>query len=90
MTLRCGHGGGGALLSVEDEGPGISEAERPYLFDKFRRGQTSAGSGPAGAGLGLFIVNMLTERIGGRIVYRPGDPRGSIFEVTLDGMRPSA
>lgn len=83
VTLRCRNDAGQAMLSVEDEGTGIAETERAHLFVKFRRGQNSPVLGPAGSGLGLFIVGMLTERIGGRITCRPAEPRGSIFEIAL-------
>ena len=55
-------------LSVEDQGPGIDEAERGRLFERFySRGNVQ------GAGLGLTIVNTIATRLGGRItlVNRP-------------------
>ncbi|VVP00624.1 Sensor protein QseC [Pseudomonas fluorescens] len=55
-------------LSVEDQGPGIDEADRERLFERFySRGNAQ------GAGLGLTIVNTIATRLGGRItlVNRP-------------------
>ena len=49
-------------LSVEDQGPGIDEADRARLFERFY----SRGN-PQGAGLGLTIVNTIATRLGGRI-----------------------
>ncbi|MGP6428583.1 ATP-binding protein [Pseudomonas paraglycinae] len=49
-------------LSVEDQGPGIDEADRARLFERFY----SRGN-PEGAGLGLTIVNTIATRLGGRI-----------------------
>jgi signal transduction histidine kinase len=49
-------------LTVEDSGPGIPEAERPWLFDRFAR---AAGGGP-GAGLGLAIGDSIVRSTGGR------------------------
>jgi len=49
-------------LSVEDQGPGIDEAERERLFERFySRGNDQ------GAGLGLTIVRTIANRLGGRI-----------------------
>jgi two-component system sensor histidine kinase QseC len=49
-------------LSVEDQGPGIDEAERARLFERFySRGNAQ------GAGLGLTIVNTIATQLGGRI-----------------------
>lgn len=49
-------------LSVDDQGPGIDEADRERLFERFY----SRGN-PQGAGLGLTIVNTIATRLGGRI-----------------------
>jgi two-component system sensor histidine kinase QseC len=49
-------------LAVEDQGPGINEAERERLFERFySRGNDQ------GAGLGLTIVRTIANRLGGRI-----------------------
>jgi two-component system sensor histidine kinase QseC len=49
-------------LSVEDQGPGIDEADRARLFERFySRGNAY------GAGLGLTIVNTIATQLGGRI-----------------------
>ncbi|HEY8967116.1 MAG TPA: HAMP domain-containing sensor histidine kinase, partial [Candidatus Methylacidiphilales bacterium] len=41
---------------VRDEGPGVPEADREYLFRKFHRGRGHRVAGKSGTGLGLFIV----------------------------------
>jgi signal transduction histidine kinase len=51
-----------AVLSVDDEGPGVPPGEREAVFERFRRGN---GGGP-GSGLGLAIVRATAERHGGR------------------------
>jgi len=50
------------VLSVEDQGPGINEKQVARLFERF---YTSAN--PEGAGLGLAIVEMIANRLGGRV-----------------------
>lgn len=73
--------GGRVELSVKDGGCGISNVEIDQVFDKFYR---AAGSEKVkGAGLGLYIVRLLTEAMGGeiRVVSTPG--RGSVFTVSF-------
>jgi len=54
--------GGHVLIEVEDQGPGIPEAERERVFEAFHREQGADGSG---SGLGLSIVRTVVERCGG-------------------------
>jgi len=65
------------IITIKDEGGGIPRDEIPKIFDKFYRG---AGSEQIkGAGLGLYIVKLLMEAMGGKIIAAstPGD--GSTF-----------
>ncbi len=52
---------GGALLAVDDSGPGIAEADLPRVFDRFFR---SAEATAGGSGLGLAIVRAIADRHG--------------------------
>jgi signal transduction histidine kinase len=69
---------GRAVLTVADSGPGIPEAERDHLFDRFRRASTT----PGGAGLGLAIADSVVRSSGGR--WRVGDAAlgGAAMEVS--------
>jgi signal transduction histidine kinase len=57
-------------LAVDDSGPGIPPAERPRIFDRFRR----ATDQPGGAGLGLAIADSVVAATGGQwhIADSPG------------------
>ncbi|MEO6624998.1 MAG: ATP-binding protein [Burkholderiaceae bacterium] len=55
---------GRAVLSVQDNGPGIALAERERVFDPFYR---ALGSDQVGSGLGLSIVKTISDRIGAEI-----------------------
>lgn len=62
ITVRLENSEGHFELSVEDQGPGIDDAEHDRLFERFySRGNDQ------GAGLGLTIVQTIATRLGGRI-----------------------
>ena len=65
-------------LTVEDSGPGIVEAERPRLFDRFHRA-TEQGSG---AGLGLAIGDSIVRSTGGRWHIGDSPLGGALMMVT--------
>ncbi|MDH4140150.1 MAG: ATP-binding protein [Coriobacteriia bacterium] len=64
------------LLSIEDEGPGIPEAQRHRIFERYTRVQQSESGKRAGIGLGLYIVKAIVEGHGGTV--RVEDPEGSL------------
>ncbi|MDJ1185369.1 sensor histidine kinase [Roseofilum casamattae] len=54
-------------ISISNQGIGIESSERPYIFDKFRRGTGVTAKAIAGTGLGLALVKGLVEQLGGTI-----------------------
>ncbi len=68
-------------ITLRDEGCGISKDEIPRIFEKFYR----AGGSEAvkGAGLGLYIVKVLTESMGGKITVTSSPGFGSTFILTF-------
>jgi two-component system sensor histidine kinase MprB len=71
----------GGVLTVRDHGPGIPDADLPYIFDRFYRA-TSARSMP-GSGLGLAIVRQVAESHGGSITVERPDGGGTLMRLTL-------
>jgi len=73
------------VLRVADNGPGIPEAERELVFERFRRGRLSGNPQDAsGSGLGLAIVRQAAQRLGGRLQLTTGlDRQGCSFELRL-------
>ncbi|GAA2820563.1 HAMP domain-containing sensor histidine kinase [Crossiella cryophila] len=67
---------------VTDSGPGIAEADRAAIFDRFARGSSGRGD-RSGAGLGLAIVKVIAEAHHGvvRVLSEPGS--GATFGVEL-------
>ncbi len=84
VTIRAGMAAGddAVEIRVEDEGPGIDEAEAEAVFDLFYR---SAGTAPgvAGAGIGLFVCRQLAAALGGRIRAERRPAGGAAFVLTL-------
>jgi signal transduction histidine kinase/ActR/RegA family two-component response regulator len=77
-------GGGGARLTIRDNGRGIDAATLPFVFDHFRQADSSSTRRHGGLGLGLAIAKHIVEAHGGRIaVESDGLDRGSTFTVDL-------
>ena len=70
-------------ISVIDQGPGIPPEERAFVFERFRRGTTSATNSVKGTGLGLALVAEHARLHGGSVVMHPGEPSGCRFTVSL-------
>jgi signal transduction histidine kinase len=75
--------GGAGVVDVEDEGPGITEADRERLFAKFSRLSARPTGGESSTGLGLSIVKTLTEAMGGEVSLESPPGRGARFRVRL-------
>jgi signal transduction histidine kinase len=73
----------GVTLSVNDNGPGISTADLPHLFDRFWRGEKSRTRSSGGAGLGLTIARQLVELHGGTIGVESTPGQGARFWFRL-------
>lgn len=81
VTAR-GHGED-LVISVSDQGIGISRHDQSKLFQPFQRLEESAPDGTRGAGLGLLVCQRLVEAHGGRIWVESEPGRGSTFAFTL-------
>ncbi|RPI32506.1 MAG: ATP-binding protein, partial [Chloroflexota bacterium] len=68
-------------IGVRDQGPGIDPATLEHVFDRFYRGDASAGI--AGFGLGLPIAKALVEGQGGTITIESQPGSGSLVQLTL-------
>jgi two-component system, OmpR family, sensor histidine kinase VicK len=56
------------VIAVTDHGPGISEADLPFIFERFYRVDKTRSRRLGGVGLGLSIARSIVELHGGRIV----------------------
>jgi len=74
--------GDDVLVTVSDEGPGLSPEARRRVFERFYRDDGARSRETGGAGLGLAIVAAITEAHGGAVRVLEGDG-GAAFEVRL-------
>jgi hypothetical protein len=71
-------------ISVSDTGQGISSSLLPYVFDRFRQGDSSITRATGGLGVGLAIVSHLVELQGGKVTAESeGEGKGATFRVLL-------
>jgi PAS domain S-box-containing protein len=89
VQVRVRRAGHQAVLSVSDEGIGITAEERGQLFQPFMRGDTARLT-IGGTGLGLYIASEIVARHGGAIDVASTPGAGSVFTVRLPLSVPEA
>jgi two-component system sensor histidine kinase MprB len=74
-------------LQVRDHGPGVDEADLPFVFDRFYRGAQTRGE--QGSGLGLAIVRQVAEQHGGSVAVENAPDGGAVFSIRLPTLPPA-
>jgi signal transduction histidine kinase len=85
VEIKLRTSGDRAILTVQDDGPGIPESMLETLFEAFVQGPSDAG----GLGLGLHLVERLVHLHGGEIHASNREPRGARFDIELPLARAS-
>ncbi len=67
-------------VEVVDDGPGITAADLPLVFEPYRSDRTTEG---AGRGIGLYIAQGIVRANGGEIKVEPGHNGGTKFSFSL-------
>lgn len=73
----------GVVVSVRDEGPGISVDDRAHLFERFTPLALPGGRRPVGSGLGLAFCRKVINLMGGEIWVESELGKGSTFSFVL-------
>jgi signal transduction histidine kinase len=81
VSLSCGVEGRFAVLSIQDQGPGVPEAIRAKVWERLFRGDVSRST--RGLGLGLSLVKAIALSHGGNARHRSPASGGSVFEILL-------
>jgi PAS domain S-box-containing protein len=87
VDVRVAREGAMAMVSVSDEGPGLSAAQRRHLFEPFNR-LGAERSRTEGVGLGLVIARGLMQHMGGELSLAEGDGSGACFCLSLPLLGP--
>lgn len=82
VTLRARAEKGWVLLSVEDHGPGVPDAEKAHVFERFYRADKSR-TGKEHYGLGLSVAQELAALHGGDILLTDTPGGGATFTLRL-------
>jgi len=83
ITVQLARHTDAVRLSVRDEGPGLTEADRARLFGYFQRLSAQPTGDEPSSGLGLAITKQIVERLGGRIEVDSTPGQGSTFTIVL-------
>lgn len=85
VTVALARDGTDAVLRVEDDGPGIPEADRERVFDRLVRLEAARDVRSGGAGLGLPIARGIAVAHGGTLAHASGTGAlgGAVFELRL-------
>ncbi|MBW7913860.1 MAG: HAMP domain-containing histidine kinase [Taibaiella sp.] len=70
-----------AVLTVADNGPGIPDAEKAKIFNKFYRIGSEETRKAKGTGLGLYLTLKIVKQHRGKITVSDNEPQGAVFEI---------
>jgi PAS domain S-box-containing protein len=84
VDIGLARGASIVTIEVRDTGEGITREMLPYIFERFRQGDSSTTRKHGGLGIGLALVKHLVEAHGGTVTAdSPGRGGGTVFTVTL-------
>ncbi|MEX0869735.1 MAG: PAS domain-containing sensor histidine kinase, partial [Nitriliruptoraceae bacterium] len=73
----------GAELTIDDDGPGIPDADRQRIIEPFQQGPAASSSAQPGTGVGLSLVSSFAQAHGGTLTISERPTGGARFTVTL-------
>ena len=86
VTVGAFHEGSELVIEVGDEGIGIPQADLKRIFSRFYRVDSEAVRRRKGTGLGLFVVDAMARRLGGRLsAHSEGPGQGTLMKLRLPG-----
>lgn len=83
IEIKVSYNEGNVVVTVSDNGRGISKEDMPRIFERFYRVDKSRTRKEKGTGLGLAIVKHLTKSIGGEIDLKSELGKGTDFSIIL-------
>lgn len=83
IVIRTGKQGGRAVVSIADDGEGISDEMKARVFDMFYSGANKIADSRRSLGLGLSLCKSIINAHGGTITVSDNVPQGTVFTFTL-------
>lgn len=83
ITVQLSQRQSSAWITVRDSGIGMSETAQQHLFERFYRADNATRLNIEGLGIGLYLVQDIVQRHGGRITVASAEGQGSTFSVCL-------
>ena len=83
IKIRTERKGEKAIISISDDGPGISDEVKPHIFDRFYSGANKIADSRRSLGLGLSLCKSIVTVHGGEITVKDSKPQGTVFTFTL-------
>jgi signal transduction histidine kinase len=84
VTVSIRHAGDRSLVSVRDQGPGLTPEQQAVVFGKFER---LGRSGDGGSGLGLYISRRLAHAMNGDLTVESEPGQGASFTLALPALK---
>ena len=75
--------GSNVVISIADDGPGISDEAKQHIFDMFYSGANKVADSRRSLGLGLSLCRSIVTVHGGEITVSDNHPRGTVFTFTI-------
>ena len=89
ISVRLTHERDVVRWRIQDPGIGIPKESQRHLFEKFYRADNVASLETDGTGLGLYLVRLIVEQIGGHVGCESEEGHGATFYFTVPGARSS-
>jgi signal transduction histidine kinase len=84
VELAVSHSPAAVVWHVRDRGPGVPAEERALIFERFVRGSAAAlAPEHRGSGLGLALVRLLMQAMGGDVAVAEREGGGADFQLRL-------
>ena len=71
------------IFSIKDNGYGIPDKDKDYIFSKFYRANNTQNYDVSGTGIGLYLVQQIADKLGGDIWFKSEEGKGSVFYFAL-------
>ena len=85
ISLSIHRNGDRAVFTVADTGEGIDAVHLPHIFERFYKVSPERGEKDGSSGLGLYIVKITVEAMGGDVAVESTPGEGTVFTMTFQG-----